>query len=184
MRYGTISDKAILFRTLFGFVVGGVTKLYFMMCKKQEGKCDMVENNVSATLLLYEKLRCLEGIKDKLEHIASSDMISINFHEYMLIEIIAYGADSPNCKGVFILNKGLYYYHPTSTEEEVELAIKLARGDDIFIENHHWLWRFFQRFSIISKKEFEKNRQMYLPYKHLRIYSGSGIIKREGSVPI
>ena len=124
---------------------------------------------------VYDELSKIEFLRDKLNLHESQDFISIDFHEYLHLDIT---------DDYIVLNKGLTHWHGDD-EVIIQDVTEIASGDYVYIERRGFFTRprkwgsiCDNALRILEKEKFEKRKEKYLSKKHLRIYTGNSIIKR------
>ena len=97
---------------------------------------------------VYDQLIKIEFIKDKLHLCESNDLISINFHEYLHLDI---------SNDYIVLNKGLTHWHGND-DDIIQDVTDIANGDLIYIERRgfftrprKWGMRIYTAKSIIKR---------------------------------
>jgi len=126
---------------------------------------------------VYDKLNKMEFFNDKMKLSEPEDFISIDFHEYLHLDV---------CDDVIILNKGLMHWHPDDDEDIIQDVTDIANEDFVYIESRGFFTRprkwdiriCDNALRILEKEVFEQRKETYLSKKHLRIYTGKIIIKR------
>jgi hypothetical protein len=125
---------------------------------------------------VFDELSKMENLIGKLKINETQDVISVDFHEYLHLDI---------SDDYILLNEGLTHWHPDDEEDIIQDIIDIAKGNVVYLESRG----FFTRprkygricdgaLKILDKEKFEKKKEKFLTKKHLRIYSGNEIIKR------
>lgn len=124
---------------------------------------------------IYEILRNNQNLSGKLKVDEANGCIDINFNEYLHLSILV---PPPNHRPEYTitLNDDLTHWHDDE-EDFLESLTEIANGSIIFIENR---CRFsFNKIKIMEKEKFEKKKERYFSRRHLRIYTGNSIMKRD-----
>jgi hypothetical protein len=124
---------------------------------------------------IYDELRNIENLRDKLKINETHDVIRIDFHEYFHLNI------SGDC---IWLNEGVTHWHPSDDAEIIQDVLNIANGNDVYLESIDFFTRTSKygrichnELRILDKEKFEKKKENYLAKKHLRIYTVNEIIK-------
>jgi len=140
-----------------------------------EGFADLKNFYVSilrqVTKYVYEILRNHENIGDKIKINDNHDTIEIQFHEFLYV----YGYH--DCVEISDSISNLAHWHPNGYGALLKTLTDIANGEIIFVQGTR---RYSKALKVFSKEEFETKKKKYLKNKHLRIYTGTGIIKRDG----